>query len=506
MKDRTPKFPGRVKLQPVAGQTDTYDMTRADDPDDTGTPFNKRTMLQDSTAQFLKLPLANPFVDDALRHMVDRITPIGTIRTSPAQSLGDAWLKCDGSMVTFENYPQLCSVLRNTEGAVEWDTSAFPTSYNTASVSNVVFFDGLWFVCIRSGSNFKILKTSALGGTFLEEASFAGDGTSYEGATCALAASEDYLVCAYRVGRNAKIAVRSAGSTSWTQVNVTMPGYEGGERSFLGIANCNGKFGLSIAEYGDRTSGNDKIYALISDTPLTAASWGITLICQTSTSEGRMFYSPKFTSANGKWLLTAIKKDYASDIFGKIQVFSSDNAGTEFTKSATIAPQDRSIPVSRMAESEIAFYAGKYYFLLSTYANYNSEQNYFYNPSQILYESSDLQIWTSQAVSGSNKNSSVCASHAAANESMLLLASGAEIWTTSSPYDAINQTTITGSGIASVMLRGMVAVASSTGGIMYHDYTYDSRLLPSISLSDDTTTFIKAKNELDVFESQQSGG
>ena len=101
MKDRTPKFPGRVKLKPVAGQTDTYDMTRADDPDDTGTPFNTRTMLQDSTGRFLRLPYANPLVDDSFRHMVDRIVPIGTILTSPAQSLGDAWLKCDGSMVTF---------------------------------------------------------------------------------------------------------------------------------------------------------------------------------------------------------------------------------------------------------------------------------------------------------------------------------------------------------------------------------------------------------------------
>ena len=54
--------------------------------------------------------------------------------------------------------------------------------------------------------------------------------------------------------------------------------------------------------------------------------------------------------------------------------------------------------------------------------------------------------------------------------------------------------------------KGMTATASYKGGVAYHDYTYDSRLLPTISLSDDTTTFIKAKNELDVFEAQQSGG
>ena len=74
MKDRTPKYRGRVKLLPVAGQENIYDMTRADEPDDTGTPFNKRTMLQDSTAKFLQLNAANPFVDDALRQMRTELT------------------------------------------------------------------------------------------------------------------------------------------------------------------------------------------------------------------------------------------------------------------------------------------------------------------------------------------------------------------------------------------------------------------------------------------------
>ena len=39
--DRVPAHPGRVKLIPVPGQPDTYDMIRADDPIVTGTPINK---------------------------------------------------------------------------------------------------------------------------------------------------------------------------------------------------------------------------------------------------------------------------------------------------------------------------------------------------------------------------------------------------------------------------------------------------------------------------------
>lgn len=50
MKDRIPLYPGRVKLMPVPGQPDIYDMVRADQPTEVGTPINKATLLSDSTA------------------------------------------------------------------------------------------------------------------------------------------------------------------------------------------------------------------------------------------------------------------------------------------------------------------------------------------------------------------------------------------------------------------------------------------------------------------------
>lgn len=39
--DRVPTHAGRIKLTPVSGQTDTYDMVRADAPTVIGTPINK---------------------------------------------------------------------------------------------------------------------------------------------------------------------------------------------------------------------------------------------------------------------------------------------------------------------------------------------------------------------------------------------------------------------------------------------------------------------------------
>ena len=55
MQDRVPLYPGRVKLTPVSGQENTYDMVRADEPTQEGTPLNKSTLLKDATASLFGL-------------------------------------------------------------------------------------------------------------------------------------------------------------------------------------------------------------------------------------------------------------------------------------------------------------------------------------------------------------------------------------------------------------------------------------------------------------------
>lgn len=55
MQDRVPLYPGRVKLVPVSGQENTYDMTRADQPTQEGTPLNKATFWADNTATLFGL-------------------------------------------------------------------------------------------------------------------------------------------------------------------------------------------------------------------------------------------------------------------------------------------------------------------------------------------------------------------------------------------------------------------------------------------------------------------
>lgn len=66
MKDRIPRYPGRVKLEPVAGQTNVYDMIRADEPTQEGTPLNKASLLTDDTAASFGLD-ASATVNDAFQ-------------------------------------------------------------------------------------------------------------------------------------------------------------------------------------------------------------------------------------------------------------------------------------------------------------------------------------------------------------------------------------------------------------------------------------------------------
>jgi hypothetical protein len=55
MKDRIPRYAGRIRLIPVESQENIYDMERADDPLQVGTPLNKSTLLSDETVEELGL-------------------------------------------------------------------------------------------------------------------------------------------------------------------------------------------------------------------------------------------------------------------------------------------------------------------------------------------------------------------------------------------------------------------------------------------------------------------
>ena len=60
MRNRIPTFPNRIKLKAIEGQTDTYDMERADEPVEEGTPLNVATLFSDEAANIWGLTDATP--------------------------------------------------------------------------------------------------------------------------------------------------------------------------------------------------------------------------------------------------------------------------------------------------------------------------------------------------------------------------------------------------------------------------------------------------------------
>lgn len=67
MKDRTPRYPNRIKLTHDDGTVEYVIWERADEPIEVGTPLNKSTLLRDETAALVSLD-DNATVDNLLLH------------------------------------------------------------------------------------------------------------------------------------------------------------------------------------------------------------------------------------------------------------------------------------------------------------------------------------------------------------------------------------------------------------------------------------------------------
>lgn len=72
MKDRVPKYPGRVKITRSDGTSEYVTIERADEPvsGNEGTPLNKATLLSDDTAAMLGFTSSeDPTVNEALQQL-----------------------------------------------------------------------------------------------------------------------------------------------------------------------------------------------------------------------------------------------------------------------------------------------------------------------------------------------------------------------------------------------------------------------------------------------------
>ena len=120
MKDRVPRYPGRVQLTPVPGQANTYDLVRADDPVEAGTPLNKASLLHDNTATALGLS-GDPTVNQALANVAPRIKALED--SLKFVKLADVTISSSVQQVdivlpkTINNYSEIQIYLSNMRGA-----------------------------------------------------------------------------------------------------------------------------------------------------------------------------------------------------------------------------------------------------------------------------------------------------------------------------------------------------------------------------------------------------
>lgn len=85
MHNRQPTKPGRVLITPEDGTAPFYaTVTRADEPTEPGTPYNKATQLSDETSALLG---GAETVNEAFRHIADITLPTVTFVTDAGASI-----------------------------------------------------------------------------------------------------------------------------------------------------------------------------------------------------------------------------------------------------------------------------------------------------------------------------------------------------------------------------------------------------------------------------------
>ncbi|MDE6591364.1 MAG: phage tail protein, partial [Oscillospiraceae bacterium] len=113
---------------------------------------------------------------EELNLKAEDIQPVGSIRYSAAPDMGDDWLKCDGSFVSEDDYPELVALL-GTKQPTAQDLKTAYTADKAGAITNTCVFNGsIWaylvdahlLVCVPASGTAKTITVTgaeALSGT-----------------------------------------------------------------------------------------------------------------------------------------------------------------------------------------------------------------------------------------------------------------------------------------------------------------------------------------------------
>lgn len=157
MKDRIPTYPGRVRLVPVAGQENLYDMTWADQPLQAGTALDKSALLTDGVAAAFGLTdsaVPNDVLgilskavlyDQGVMRTVGGAEVGGKVQSGTFSGTGVSGASNPHSTLTFNFTPKVvilqCPDVRYEDvvyfwGATQWDAVYFKSSANADYPNN----------------------------------------------------------------------------------------------------------------------------------------------------------------------------------------------------------------------------------------------------------------------------------------------------------------------------------------------------------------------------------
>lgn len=171
MKDRQPtqvldNGAIRYGIYNADGSLDHYEyLKREDAPTVEGTPLNKANLLSDATAAKIWPSAAtrpeDPTVSEALMQLKLSNAKIGDILMTARNSPSDKWLECNGQLISAEQYPQLCSVLRGAAAPNLWTISAV-SNQQGAGDDVVSYANGYWFRSYSNGTTRRLMVSSNL--------------------------------------------------------------------------------------------------------------------------------------------------------------------------------------------------------------------------------------------------------------------------------------------------------------------------------------------------------
>lgn len=145
-------------------------MKREDAPTVEGTPLNKANLLSDATTQKL-WPNADtrpedPTVNGALAKLSQGTAKVGDVVITSRTDLSASWLPCDGRTVSQEQYPDLCAVLRTPASPSLWTQKTVSTSVGTGGDA-ISYENGHWFRTYQDATSAHILVSDD-GETWIE--------------------------------------------------------------------------------------------------------------------------------------------------------------------------------------------------------------------------------------------------------------------------------------------------------------------------------------------------